>query len=77
MGEQRETISLIRMFLMIISGFGSFCLSTGAIESATTFAPRETKKERKIQSAIDASADVAMLLKDMENRMDMASQKEI
>jgi len=32
---------------------------------------------RKIQRAIDASADVAMLLKDMENRMETASQKEI
>ena len=70
MGEESETISLTRACFIRLSGFVPLCLSTGATVLATTSAPSDIKKERKIQSAADASADVAMLLKRMENRME-------
>jgi len=48
----------------------------GAKALATAVAPRETKKEKNIQRAIDARADVAMLRKTTEKSKDMPNQKE-
>jgi len=43
---------------------------------ATTLAPREIKKEKKIQTARAARADVAMLRKMMEKRIDTPNQND-
>jgi hypothetical protein len=65
---------------MVISKWVSWVppfVSTGAIVSAMTLAPRETKKDRKIHNATEARAEVAMFLNNIENRMDRPSQKEM
>jgi hypothetical protein len=77
MGEKRDTFSLMVTFLRKISGEVSSRAPTGAKVLAATLAPRETKKDRNIHRATEARADVAMLLKAMEKRMEMPSQKEM
>jgi hypothetical protein len=80
MGENKETLSLIWAFLMVMSIWVSRVpplVSTGAMLSATTLAPRETKKDRKIHNATDARAEVAMFRKNIEKSMDIPSQKEM
>lgn len=50
---------------------------TGATTSDRTLAPRLTKKEKKIQTARDARAEVAVLRKTTEKRIDIPNQKEM
>ncbi len=52
-------------------------VSTGAILSAMTLAPRETKKDKKIHNATAARAEVAMFLINIENRLDWPSVLEM
>jgi hypothetical protein len=61
---------------MIISGLDPVC-PTGATISDRTLAPKLTKKEKKIQRAKEASAEVAVLRKTTENRIDTPNQKEM
>ena len=77
MGEKRETDSSIRAFLRSTSWLVPSLFSTGATVLARTLAPRPTKKDKKIQRAIDARADVAILLSAMEKRMDIPIQNEM
>ena len=74
MGDVREMAFSIAARRMTASGF--WLLASGVIESATALAPKETKKEKKIHAASAAKAEVATLLKIMENRMDAPSQNE-
>jgi hypothetical protein len=58
---------------MSISGFS--LMSPGTTEFATTLAPIGTKKEKKIQMAKVARAEVAIPRNRMENRILIPSQK--
>jgi hypothetical protein len=49
----------------------------GAIASARTPAPKLTKKEKNIHKAKEARAEVAVLRKTTENRIDIPNQKEM
>jgi hypothetical protein len=65
---------------MIISGLAPVCdpvCPIGATISDRTLAPKLIKKEKKIHRAKEASAEVAVLRKITENRIDTPSQKEI
>jgi hypothetical protein len=63
---------------MIISGLACVCpTGVGATISDKTLAPKLTKKEKKIHRAKEARAEVAVLLKITENRIETPNQKEI
>ena len=63
---------------MIVSGLATVCpTGLGATISDRTLAPRLTKKEKKIHRAKEASAEVAVLRKTMEKRIEIPNQKEM
>ena len=73
MGEMRQTARSTLIRFMSISGFS--LVPPGTTAFATTLAPMDTKKEKKIHMAKVARAEVAIPLKIMENRMLIPSQK--
>ena len=75
MGDAKVTALTILAFLKTASVLSSPV--SGNTAFATTLAPREMKKEKKIQIANAASADVAILRKIMEKRIATPNQKEM
>ena len=78
MGEKRETTLWTSACLRITWGsIPALCGPIGTIASAKKPAPKLTKKEKKIQTAREAKAEVAVLRKITEKRIEIPSQKEM
>jgi len=78
MGENREmTLWIFACLRTILGSTPAPVWLTGAKASAKTPAPRLTKKEKNIHTAKEARAEVAVLRKATEKRIEIPNQKEI